>query len=720
MSDPRQPLDLALLWHMHQPSYRDPISGQIALPWVRLHSTRAYFDMAWLLERHPEIKATFNFVPILLEQLESYVERGERDRYWELSYKPASELTANECALVVRHFFSVHLETGIKPRARYWSLFRRFKEEGQDPQSIDESDLRDLQVLFNLAWFGYGTRVEFPLIDELDRKGQNYTEEDKKNLLDLQIEVMRRLLPMYRKLAERNQIELTSTPYYHPILPLILDSDVARRCQPDRPRPPRFSWPEDAKTHVQRAIEAHQRAFGMPPAGMWPAEGSVSPEVAALLAQCGVKWIASDEAQLWNSYKGCNLPRHELFHAYNVEHEGQTISMIFRDRGISDALGFTYSRNPASVSVDDFMRNARAIRDSLPQNGERGLLVVALDGENPWEYYEASGRLFLECLYDALKKDQSIRTVRVGDHLRENPPVRKIEHLHTGSWINSDFGIWIGGSVENRAWKRLGEARQFFEEARHDLSPETCAKAYEHLLQAEGSDWFWWYGEPFHSENDEEFDYLFRSHLRQVYTLCGVEPPPVLDRSLYPPKDAAAARLPSFFVTPRFGGDRPSTYFDWLGAGCYELANACSSMYQAAKYLDKFLYGFDLKNLYLRLEALTDLTAEAEELTLRVRLYAAQDYCAEIPLHQLSKATLYRIAEDQKPCDPEPLTMVQMRSGIIELGIPFEKLGLHTGDVLRFSAHLLRNRVELEAVPMGELAQVTVPTPAFEEIRQWP
>ncbi len=709
-----RPVHLALLWHMHQPSYRDPHNGQLALPWVRLHATRAYYDMAWLLDRHPGVRATINLVPILVEQLRAYVD-GERDRYWQLSKKPARLLTTAERAFVLRHFFSVPVDTDIRPRARYWRLHERQRDGHRDPADFSDDDLRDLQVLFNLAWFGYAARAEHPLIDQLEHKGRGYTEDDKRKLLDLQIAVLRTVLPLYRRLAARGQIELTTTPYHHPILPLIIDSDAAARCQPNQPRPPRFAWPDDAEQHVRRAIDAHTRTFGAAPRGIWPAEGAVSPEAAALLTARGARWIATDEAQLAQSLPRDRRRPGDTWRPWRYQPEGaKPLDLVFRDRTLSDLIGFTYAKNPAPIAVDDFIARLETIRDRAPLDDEPLLVTVALDGENPWEHYPHSGRAFLEALYAALDRHDDIRTVRIGDHLEAHPPRNLLDDLHSGSWIGGDYHIWIGGAVENTAWRVLGEARAWFQQHRESADPTAAAAAHEHLLQAESSDWFWWYGDHFHSNNDEDFDHLFRAHLRRVYALLGADPPSVLDRSLYPGRAARATTPPKALISPRLD-TAASTYFDWAGAGDLDLAGPAGSMYQAHRF-GRLRYGFDLDHLYLRLEPLPDAPPlDLDPLTVELRVRGRDERVVTLPLDgrpgalRTGESTLDAI--DAAPSAP---IASRIRHGVVELGVAFADLGLTAGDTAAIGLHLIDGKVTIDRYPQHHDLELTVPDETFE------
>jgi alpha-amylase/alpha-mannosidase (GH57 family) len=698
-----RPIHLAFLWHMHQPSYRDPATGEIALPWVRLHATRAYYDMAWMLDRHPDMRATFNFVPVLVAQLEAYL-AGERDRYWTLTQRPAESLDASERRFLLKHFFSVSQETEIRPRPRYWSLLAR-READPEGNRWTAQDLRDLQALFNLAWFGFAARETYPELVALERKGRDYTERDKQQLLDLQIKVIERTLPLYAALRARGQIELTTTPYYHPILPMLIDTEHAARCQPDKPRPARFAWPEDAEAQVHRAVEAHTRTFGAAPVGAWPAEGSVSPEAVGLFAQHGIQWLASDEAQLFGSIESAS--RDALYAPYRVKGHGGAVNFVFRDRALSDLMGFTYARNTAEVAVDDLLQRIRSVRSPHPE--DPALVLVALDGENPWEYYPNSGRPFLEVLYRRLSEADDIQTVHIAEHIAAHPPRETIEHLHSGSWINGDFGIWLGGSMENRAWELLGQTRRTFETHRRHHAADAVARAYEHILQAEGSDWFWWYGEPFHSQNDADFDELFRGHLAQVYRLFSLPVPGEIQRSLYPPVAHAAASPPTALLGVQF--QRPATWFDWLGAGRVNLSGPNSSMYRAASYFEQLRYGFSLDQLFVRLEAQAQNPPELAGLILTVEVEgpAGQQATATIPLDGTGAPHLHAPAA-------KTLAQLNVRQAgpQLEFGLPFSAVGAYEGDRVTVSLVLREGSVEVDRMPSGRALVMEVPGPAFE------
>ena len=446
---------LCFLWHMHQPYYTDPVTGSASMPWVRVHATKAYFDMAFLLDRFPGVSATFNFTPSLLRQLEELTAGTITDVFLEHARKPAAELSPVERAFVIRHFFSANWATMVRPAPRYQELLvkRGLHVAPQELETLAKrfttQDLLDLQVWHNLAWFGFGALHRFPRLAELRKKGRGFSEQDKTDVLDLQVAVMREVVPSYRKLAARGQIELTTTPFYHPILPLLIDTEIARRSLPHLPALPQVKAPADAAAQIRKAVEYHQRVFGEPPKGLWPSEGSVCPELVPLLHQNGLHWFATDEDILARSIEMQQGPWHRsvmLYQPYEIGDQGRSLRIVFRDRDLSDAFGFRYHRTLPQLALEDIIRRLRAIPHESPR--EDLLIPVILDGENPWEHYHDGGEEFLSLLYQkltALAADEpgrfEIRTKTVSDALAAHPAPPKLSHLHSGSWINADFKI---------------------------------------------------------------------------------------------------------------------------------------------------------------------------------------------------------------------------------------------------------------------------------------
>lgn len=708
---------VALLWHMHQPVYRDPESGEYILPWVRLHATRAYYDMARVLAEFPRARATINWVPSLLAQLEDYIAGRAHDRFLDLTRKPADALEPHERAFVLRNFFMVDWETCVKPLPRYWELLQ---QRGPDLNRVDldrvaaearVQDLRDLQVLFNLAWFGFISFEEEPGLRALREKGRDFTEEDKQELLRIQQKILGQVMPALSELAKRGQAELTVTPFYHPILPLLCDSDAARRAMPGATLPQRFQFPEDAHEQVRRALDYAESRLGVRPQGMWPAEGSVSPEALEVFASEGVKYLCSDEEVLLRSLqspsRGRDLPR-----TYEADAgAGRTIQMLFRDRGLSDLIGFTYARSPAQDAVNDFLGHLARIGASSPD--ETPTVGVFLDGENPWEHYPNSGRDFIRGLYAALDRgDQGIEPVTLGEAFQKSPPTRKIARIHSGSWIEANYRIWISHPEDNLGWDLLGQARRLLARKQAEgFDPKKCQAARDALLVAEGSDWFWWYGDDFTTESAAEFDALFRGYVLRAFTELG-EPAP--DRLREPIARRARAqtpqaqlREPDVLIHPPLDG-QARAYYGWAGAVPYRPAGDRGSMHQGQGAFAELFYGFDLRQLYLRLDpqgSVEDLQAMCDEL--------------DVELASGGKERRVRIRIGKGPLEPR-LDGKAVGEGALDAvataGLRFADLGLKPGDRVALAVRALRGGVEVERLPRSGALRFTVPDPDFERV----
>lgn len=594
--------DVVLLWHFHQPSYLDAVTGEALMPWVRLHTVRGYADMAEMARRHPQVKMNFNLTPVLVQQIEQMAAGKVKDRWGRLAATPAQELNESEKAALLEHFFKINWHTCIEPYPRYRQLLDlrgRRTVNLQNLRRFREGDLRDLQVWFNLAWCGFAVRKRYPELNELIRKGRDFSEEEKKRVLEIHQETVRGILGEYRGLAESGQVELTTTPFYHPILPLLVDTDVAKRAMPWARLPERMQAPEDARAQLERAQEAHTRVFGRKARGLWPSEGSVSPEVVPLIAQAGFEYFCADEAVLFRGLEaqGKKVDHVELFQPWRVEEQGATLKALFRERPLSDYIGFTAARTEAKAAADYLQVHLEHIAGVMPKGG---VVTLALDGENAWEAFADSGEGFLNEFYRRLAGANRMRTQTLGGALdgREGVATGRI---HSGSWIGANFDIWIGDAEENRAWDWVRRTREFLRraESRGEVPAETCQAAWDDLYAAEGSDWFWWYGPDFQTDSDLIFDALFRTRLQNVYRRLGAVPPAALSV----PICAAEVRLghpPSRSIEPTLG-PRPS-YLDWSGAGKYEAWRDQGAMAQGDRRVRAIWYGFGEKDFYFRID----------------------------------------------------------------------------------------------------------------------
>jgi alpha-amylase/alpha-mannosidase (GH57 family) len=437
---------LALLWHMHQPYYEDLATGEHILPWVRLHAIKDYWGMVAMLEEFPGVRVTFNLVPSLVRQVQAFAEGRARDRHLELGLKPAAELTADESRWLVANGFHAPYARMIGPYPRYAQLHAYRTER----RPFGADDLRDLQVWHKLAWMDPDWLAGDPRLVALVEKDRGYTEDDKTLLRSLELDLLSRVVPAYRAAGARGQVELSTSPFYHPILPLLCDSDAHQHAHPGAPRPrTRFTRPGDARLQIDRAIAFHESTFGARPTGMWPSEGSVSDEAMALAGAAGLTWIATDEDILARSLKTPLGDRPDLlYRPYLLGNAGPVV--LFRDHALSDRIGFAYQSWEPGAAAADFVARLRDIgqRFTAASGGEVATIPVILDGENAWEYYDGGGRPFLRALYRALQEAGDIQTVTMAEAAAG--PAKPLPSIFPGSWINGDFYIWINCRMPGR------------------------------------------------------------------------------------------------------------------------------------------------------------------------------------------------------------------------------------------------------------------------------
>ncbi|MBI3014233.1 MAG: hypothetical protein HYY65_04000 [Candidatus Tectomicrobia bacterium] len=433
------PLAVAFVWHMHQPYYTDPVSRTALLPWARLHSTRSYYDMASLLEEFADVRVTFNLVPSLLRQIEQYSRQEIHDPFRDVAEIPASDLEIRHKIFLLRFFFYANRETMVDPYPRYRELLSqrgRHHQEKEVESRIREfsvQDYRDLQVWFNLTWMGFQARKKIPELNDLFEKGARFSEEDKRLVLEAQDRIVAEVIPLYRKLADQGRIELTTSPFYHPILPLLIDTGSARRALLNLPLPAPFRYPQDAEAQIRRAVQFHQDLFGKPPRGLWPSEGSVCPELIPILTEAGLQWTATDEEILIHSLGAGRYRSESLYQPYRVSHQGREISIIFRDKTLSNLISFSYSRRPSRDAAADLRNHLQGIESRLGSAEHPPLCAIILDGENPWEYYPGGGEEFLRLVYSSLTGN--LRTTTVSAYLEQYPAQETLPTLFTGSWI---------------------------------------------------------------------------------------------------------------------------------------------------------------------------------------------------------------------------------------------------------------------------------------------
>jgi alpha-amylase/alpha-mannosidase (GH57 family) len=536
-----KPMSVVLCWHMHQPEYRDKRTGRIHLPWTYLHAIKDYVDMAAHLEAVPGAKAVVNFAPILLEQIEDYVEQTRdylnghgaiRDPLLAELVEPALPGNQQERLKLMRDCLRANRERIIDRFAPYSRLATMAEWYEQHPDSLiyaSNQFLADLLVWYHLGWMGESVRLRDPRVRQLQDKEANYNLHDRRELLQVILEQMESIVPRYRALAESRQVELCMSPYAHPIIPLLLDMECAREAMPDAPLPVTTKYPGGearCRWHLDRGLEVFERAFGRRPHGLWPSEGGVSQQALDLFADAGFTWAASGGSVLNNSHDtvghGCS---HRLY-----RFGGAAIDCAFRDDGLSDLIGFTYSDWHAEDAVGNLIGHMENIAEVCP-NRDECMITIILDGENAWEYYPHNGHYFLSHLYEALADHPTLKMTTFQEFLSQHPAhPRREKQLVAGSWVYGTFSTWIGDPEKNRAWELLVEAKQAFDRqvAAGHLSGEELALAETQLAICEGSDWFWWFGDYNPSDTVSQFDQLYRMHLANLYQLIRVEAPPHL------------------------------------------------------------------------------------------------------------------------------------------------------------------------------------------------
>jgi alpha-amylase/alpha-mannosidase (GH57 family) len=532
------------------------------------------------------VHQTFNLVPSMLVQIEEYASGVASDPFLECAVIPAEDLTESQHNFMLRYLFQAHVEHMIYRYPRYRELY-------ESHARFSVQDLRDLQVLSQLAWFDEDVLARDPELQEMVHKGRDYSLADQAVMVRKQREALASVLPVYREFSARGQIEISATPFYHPILPLLCDSDVATVPHPGVSLPTRFQYPQDAREQLCRARSYMREKMGVAPVGLWPSEGSVSDDALALAAECGFTWAASDNGVLARTL-GRDAGAHETYRAYSWQQNGREVRLLFRDHYLSDMIGFVYSRMGAAEAAENFLSK---IREN--NAGRDALVPIILDGENAWEWYEANGRPFLRELYRRISEDPNLQALTVSEALARFQP-EPLQGIFPGSWINANFDIWIGAEEDNLAWEYLLAARRAYDQAR-DVPEDMRKLAWEELLIAEGSDWCWWYGPEHSSDNRPEFDQLFRDHLSNVYRALGQEPPAALSQPILKAQPGEFHEPPSNTIHATLDGEVTS-FFEWQGAGRYRPDPRSGAMHGGEPALRELFYGTDRDYLYVRLD----------------------------------------------------------------------------------------------------------------------
>jgi alpha-amylase/alpha-mannosidase (GH57 family) len=729
-------LRVILLWHQHQPFYKNLVTGEYRLPWVRLHALKDYYGMVKLLDEFPGVHQTFNLVPSLITQIQDYVAGTAQDPFLAVAAKPARDLTLDERRFALQYLFQANPVNLIGRYPRYAELFERFRSSGDSPDRAEKyflpQDFTDLQVLSQIAWFD-----EFFLEDkelaELVRKGRNYTLEDQRFVIRREREELGKVLPAHAAAAKKGLIELSTSPFYHPILPLLCDTNIGAVSSPGLPLPQqRFRHPEDARDQLLRGLDLHEKVFGVRPQGVWPSEGSVSEEAIAIAYGLGVKWMATDEGVLGRSLgiyfsrdSHGRLPGHlgeKLYNVHRYENNSTQMSMVFRDHTLSDLIGFVYSGMPPQDAARHLIQNIRQAAQPVLDMGRDAYVPIILDGENAWEYYPKSGREFLRRFYEGLQNDHGLEAVTVSEAIehQKNPP--KLFAITPGSWINANFNVWIGAPEDNRSWDYLSHARDFYAQNAAQATEALRELAYQELLIAEGSDWNWWYGPEHHSANDRDFDELYRKHLSNIYQALGGTPPDALAQ----PISGVTAR-PSFtpqtaYIRPRITGDMVR-YFDWMGAAMYSADHRAGAMHGKQFLLDSLHAGIDEQFVYGRLDFKGKIPDAPFELVVNLESWPAGAHAAKQAFRLEAIVEQGRVARWDAGLPGEETVSQSMKQPTEEGGVrlalrknyefrvplqwigaqadPPPFTGAHSGHArLRIRVSLWQNRLPVDALPL--------------------
>lgn len=593
-------INLAFLWHMHQPPYEDPRAGIFLLPWTWLHAIKDYHDMGDLVRRHPGIHVNVNFTPCLLQQLEQYAHGAVRDQTLEVVCRDPDDLTDTDREFLVRTCLMACPPAFLEKYPRYRQLhdfYRAAGNPGRAAASLGADELVDLTVLFLLSWCG-PSLFRDPTVVELSRRGSGFEPGDRATLVKVGREFLKGIVPLYQELSNRGQVELSTSPFYHPLSPLLHSSSCARESDPSVTLPDvRFSEPGELDRQVRHGLDYFEQVVGIRPAGLWPPEGAVSESVIETFQAHGVTWVASDEEILRRSLGGRLAPGERL-----LPHRFGSVSLFFRERALSDHIGFVYSRWPIERSVGHFMEALEGLAQEALD--EDAIVVVALDGENAWEFYPDGGYPFLDALYGAVEASDFVESVTLADYIERFGPGERLDQLATGSWIDGNLNTWIGDPVKNRAWEYLAAAYQ----AVRDVPGARCLveseKGVEHalrccLMRAEASDWFWWFGKGHDSVHEREFDYLFRQNLRMIYKELGLTTPDYLSRPIDTGQEPVPLIPPSAFISPEING-RNDSFYKWVGSGICEFSHG--SIHRQKPIVSRVNFGIDRENLYFRVE----------------------------------------------------------------------------------------------------------------------
>lgn len=711
-------LSIAFYWHMHQPVYQLTPTGDYLMPWVRLHAVKDYLDMVLILEKFPKIKLNFNLVPVLLDSLIDYGENDLHDIHSRLTVTDVEDLTADDKEFIINNFFDANFHSMILPSDEYNRLYQKYQlNQENDINMFSNQEYSDLMALFNLAWFDPIYKNMYPELKKLIKKGKGYTTEDRIKIIDIQRDIIKKIIPTYKKFSDEGKIEITTSPYYHPILPILLDiRGIKKSSETDLPS--NLKMELDAKMQTKMALDRMEDIFGKRPRGIWPSEHCINSKELNLFKELGVDWTISDEGILSNSinfefvrdFRGYLEDPYHLLKSYKYKDDG--VNIIFRDSVIPNLIGFEYPSHPAEGAANDLYDRIKVAQSKLLSSpDENHLITIAMDGENCWENYTSDGSTFLSTIYSLIENDPSLETVLISDYLDKDTQ-KPLNKISSGSWVNRNFKLWIDEPLKNLAWTYLKQVRDDFSNyvKQNPLNPNIEAARRE-LFICEGSDWFWWYGEPNDSGRDNIFDYIFREHLKNIYLYLGLEVPQYLDTPLLS-AITKPSRYPKGEFTPVMDGKEKDDD-NWLNAGCIKIPDG--PVLKEDKFYDKICFGYDKDNLYLRFyinEYLKDtpsMSKRVNQMYVYMRNQSRKQALSPIRIIQKTESLLPISKEKfhnemQISIYDGEINLVRLVKAIpnnlwaitsskdikavydkvVDISIPFESLGVGQGEILEF------------------------------------
>lgn len=718
-------LSIAFYWHMHQPVYQLTSGGDYIMPWARLHAVKDYLDMALWTKKFDKLKLNFNFVPILIDSIIDYGEKGAHDIHSRMTITPEDKLKQEDKIFILNNFFDANYQTMILTNPEYHRLYQIIQTEGTNDTSVfTNQEYSDLMALFNLAWIDPSYKTSNPELKKLVKKGKNYTLEDRINIIEIQREIIRKIIPSIKKLVEKNKIEITTSPYYHPILPILLDYKNIKKNQIPDDDISGLKTELDAKVQTKMALDRIEEVFGKRPRGIWPSEHCVSGKTLELFGSLGLDWSISDEGILANSinfefehdFKGYLKEPYHLLKTYRYKTKNTDLKMIFRDSTIPNLISFEYQNHNPIATANDLYDRIKVLQSKILSSPDREhLLTIALDGENCWENYLEDGASFLKTLYTLITEDETLETVLISDYLDSTKEDKPLNKIASGSWMNRNFKLWIDEPVKDIAWTYLKRVRQDFSNfvKREPLNPN-IELARRELFICEGSDWYWWYGEPNDSGRDSIFDFLFRTHLKNIYRYLDLDTPKYLDDPISNVSTTKPSKYPKSLISPELDGKFVTTEEDiWNNAGFIEIPDG--PVLRESKLFDKIRFGNDENFFYLKfnlnkyLRENSDLSKRTYQMYIYLRKASNRQVLAPVRLinktENISPVSLEKFHNEiQIAIRNDKLQLLRITKAIpgdmwvleqaktietaydevLDVKIPFELLDIKNGETLEF------------------------------------